>query len=441
MPYTQDSSTSQSTPHWEGDIAHTKIVFYQGRDSTQTHAAMYLGDQLMITTTGEVAYYPYPSILTIPRTSLWVYPELRKVDLSSNHNINPYFSIKRWIQGIQVSTSAHDYTPTYPIDEAGSLQYYSIDRTKCSLGQVTDIADHRKKLEALITNSTEKQNMILYGVSRGAATTFASLANYQYSNVKLCVLEGVPSSMNGIFKSYAYHRDFGKQLYHHLGTRILGHQHQTDKAHQARAYVDRFPNDVPLVIISSIKDETVPHENSIRLALRVAAKRIKTQKGGQNIAPVYFLQLDKVRHNAYGTHNTDDALRYQSFMHAVYQKHELPFIKAYAEQCKDNLVLADLTSERWQDQMQFQIQYWHNKTDREHIRADALQALKQQLTNSDLSPDDKARLVSLSKALPMYSKNHHSRWLFWSTPAQNELTHLQKTDEPTLLEGYCLSIV
>jgi pimeloyl-ACP methyl ester carboxylesterase len=433
MPLENHKTTHTTEPKWSGNLDRVSFVFYPGRSSTQTQASKYIGNQTLITSTGEIAYYPPNNILTMPREALWVYPSLTEIDITPTYALNPILPFKRWWQGIKIQTGPKDYTPLYPTDEAGSFRHYTIDHAACSLGQATDIADHALKIEHLKKTIPDIQDIILYGVSRGAATTFSALATHQYEDVKLCVLEGVPSSMSGIFKSYAKHRDIGKLAYQYLGPTFLGGQHKTDKASQARAYVKNFPNEVPLLIVSSIEDEVVPHENSIRLALRVAAKRVKARDEGKTVAPVYFLQLDTVGHNHYTTHDSEDALRYQSCIHAIYKQLKLPYIETYAEQDHSILDVSELTNGKLSEQVRFQMWYWEDKDNRSLIREEALNALKHSLAAPDITDKTRTRMRNIANAMPLYTKNHTSRFSFWQTPAQKALASPPLQNQPLRL--------
>lgn len=423
----------QEEPSWIGNLENTAFIFYQGRDASQLQACKYVGDHPIGASTGELATLTKnKGIAAIPREKLWVYPEIEEIDRHVKFGL--LSRLKHWFTGLCVvrptPNEQLDYTPLYPQDESGSLHHYSILNSKRSLGQVTDIQEHGKKYSRLLQYHENINNIILYGVSRGATTTFSALADNQYKNVKLCVIEAPPASIKALFKFY-FSRFLGKILYNNWVTSLfIGKQHKIGKEHQAMAHVATFPNDVPLVIISSQKDKTVPHKNSIKLALAVAEKRIAAKEKGDEAAPVYFLQLDKSNHNNYGiTSTSEDSVRYQNFIHAVYKIHGLPHIDEYAIQGEKELRSAELTNGILKNQVQFQAKFKKEKTARKTIRTEALNDIYSELTT--LEPEEKKRTISICSAMPLYSKHRNSFALFGKTDTHKKLEAL--LEEPSFI--------
>lgn len=413
-------------PVWTGNTDNTAFIFYQGRDSSQVHAAKYLGNNKMGTTTGEVADFRGKGILTIPPEKLWVYPEIREIDRHVKFGLLSRF--KHWVQGMQVVRPEEngeqlDYTPLYPQNQSGSVHRYSVSNSRRSLGQKTDIKSHKKRYDSLSQHHPEINNVVVYGVSRGAATTFASVAENNYKNVKLCVLEAPPASIRDLFKVY-FSKLLGKILYNEsIAALFLGKHHKTGKQHQALGHVANFPNDIPLVIISSQKDTTVHHKNSLKLALAVAAKRIDAQSRGEAIAPVYFLQLDKSDHNDYCINgSSEDPERYQNFMHAIYKKQGLPYVEEYAIQGEQTLKTAVLTDGLLKEQIKFQSEFKNDKPARKTIRNQALESIRTEINTLDTA--DKARVVNICAAMPLYCKHRNRHTLFGKTDTLKKLETL-----------------
>lgn len=422
-------------PRWIGDLEKTAFIFYQGRNFSQLHACKYVGNHPIGTSTGEIAtLISTQGIAAIPREKLWVYPEIQEIDRHARLGL--LTRLKHWFIGIEVlgpkANATLDYIPLYPQDESGSLHHHSVFNSLRSLGQTTDIVDHGKKFSSLVQHHKEINNIILYGVSRGAATTFSALADNQYPNVKLCIIEGPPASISALFKSY-FSSFLGKLLYNNfVSSLFLGKQHQTGKENQAMARIATFPNDVPLVIISSQKDKVVPHKNSIKLALGVAAKRILAQENGEEIAPVYFLQLDSAGHNQYSLSNgSNDALRYRNFIHAVYKKHHLPHIEEYAIQGNSEIKTAKLTSKYFKHQIAFQAQFKSQKTARKAIHEEALNNMAQIL--NPLAAEEKKRIISICSKMPLYYKQDKGFTLFGKTNSPKQLEAL--LEQPSKLNS------
>ncbi|MBA3537939.1 MAG: hypothetical protein H0T84_15265, partial [Tatlockia sp.] len=336
--------SGKSKPKWEREdrLKKTAYIYYPGKGDTQATAATLIGKEPLATTTGETVSLESPGICTLPRERIWNYPELPENDLDQNE-FDPrslgYSISKLWRRNLKVSKKEAGYQPLGPHEERkGSLANYRVDYAKSSMGQKTDVLAHQYKYEALQKyneeHGSEIDNIVLYGVSRGAATTFRKLGTLgedskPYEDIKLCVLEGPPASMSDVIKNYVG-KSLTKKLYNPemqtLVSFVCGDEHSTDKDAQAQAYVDTFPIHVPLLIVSSKKDGLVPHSSSAKLALRVAARR----QIANDSAAVYLLQLDTCGHNDYTTNNSRDSQRYQNFVHAVYRKEGLAYIEEYA---------------------------------------------------------------------------------------------------------------
>lgn len=406
MPVRDEYKIQDTTidDQWVGEPGKMTYLYLQGKGASQAQALRYLGGRQLYLTTGEVVTTPTPGISTIPPERLWLYPEIDEIDRHTRLGL--LGRIERWAHGFKMRmATASVPSVIYPTNESGTLHHYAVDDAKCSTGQRTDIAAHKQKYDALLAHHPEA-HVVLYGVSRGAAATFSAMAAHQYERVKLCILEGVPSSMSGLIKNYAARipgfSRFGKALYNKKTAWLfLGKQHTLDKSAQARGHVDAFPNEIPLVIISSQGDWVVPLENSIRLALRVAEKRLKSND--PHAAPVYFLQLKKAGHNAYTKPNTADGIRYQAFIHAVYKQHGLPYQPHYAQMWQEPLAHYDFMSAENKAMMLQQIAFWDsrgNTARRLELRQHALQQLLEK-QNQGALPTEPATFY---RSMPLFSK-------------------------------------
>lgn len=421
-----DEKPSSDESTWEFSSRNeVSYLFYQGRDNTQAQAVKYTGNHPIRTTTNEVVYLNRPTIYNLPAHRLWVYPEIGEI-----HKGFPYAVINRakqlWRRGIRHDkTGTYDASPPmYPCDEPGSVYHYRVDKSKASLGQVTDITAHYERYKALESAFQQGEfrakalDVVVYGVSRGATTTFNALSAYpvDYKSVKLCVLEGPPATVSSVIKAKVGRR-LGKFLYRHLGAFVFGDEHQVTREHQAIASVGKFPKHVPLVVVSSQKDEVVPHKNSLNLAWGVAAHRIELiDKGEDDIAPVYIIQLDEALHNDY-TYGSDGA-RYQNILHAIYRKHGLPHVAAYANAGENEVSIIELTRGPLATQVIFQRSFKRlsgQPEARTQLRQEALEAFYGTLYNQHQktdSPDEVKRLTQLGSAMSLYHKSLQGRGFF-----------------------------
>lgn len=413
------TKAGQSLSKWSGDLDDTAYLYYQGMNASQTQATRYVEGNTLVLSTGEVATCRQSGVNTIPRARIWLFPESQEVQRHTK--IGATGRLEHLIHGIKVKRPKDlPYQPMYPTNESGTLHHYSINPNQCSLGQKTDIRDHKLKFDALIQANPNIRKVVLYGPSRGAATHFSALAEHQYKLVKLVVLEAAPSSMSGIIKSYAARipglRGLGKYLYNKtLASIILGNQHVFDKKSQARGHVESFPTHVPLVVISSLKDGIVPAENTIRLALRVAAHRINSRDREQ---PVYFLLLEDAGHNTYS-----NSQRYNNFIHAVYKRHGLPFDERAAREGEKDLEKADLLEEPNRSFVIEQTKFWRDKPHREAIRSEAFDQLAKLRRTKKVDN----RQLDVFQLMPLFSKPiEHSLYFFPRNPVQSKLKALKE---------------
>lgn len=420
-------------PRWINPTnQNTMYLFYQGRGNSQAAVSRFLGRNRFYTTTGEVSYSKKP-ILTMPYHKVWLYPEIDEINKTPP--LGGWFSL-RWLKKTEIIVEAGNlnYQPLYPTNETGSLRRYTLRSKNISTGQNTDIQSHKKRFDALMDKRLGHplpDNVVLYGPSRGAATSFVALAKYKnvYKNIKLCVLEAPWTSYTSLAKYFFGW--IGKWLYR-LGILklVLGWRHQVSPKQQPKAYVKDFPDDVPLVVFSSKLDKAVPHKSSLNLALAVAAHRIKKiaalgddEVAKQNIMPVYFIQLDNSQHTL-SLGRSKDKLRYQRCLHAIYKKHNLPYVKEYAEKCDENFEQFELTRGVLAPQVSLHDLFKKTKIaeDRKKIQIKALCQLK---TTHTLRQKNDDRALEICKYMAPYRKST-PRFCFFGQPTlQQEVTQLQ----------------
>jgi hypothetical protein len=426
---------------WTGPLRETATLFYQGMYETQTLALRYIGQENLRTTTNEVVYLRGANILTIPQVQLWLYPEIDEINRHPSIGITMLFmQLIHWMQGIseQHAELNTEYEPLYPTNETGSVIRFALFNDKSSLGQATDIAAHKRKYDELVKKNITK--ILLKGVSRGTVATLIATAVHQYENISLCVLEAPPGTISSIFKHYST-KQIGKLLYTSpIARYFLGEQHKTEREHQAIAYAERFPTYIPLVIVSSLNDGIVIHKTSLSLAMLIAGHRLSLQQ--QYTAPVYFLQLDNSGHNYYALGQTADSMRYQNFIHAVYKRHQLPYIQSFAAAGEHELKVAELTQGPLSDQVRYQYQFKFFKSKRANIRQKAFNELSE--TVSHLNDEEKTRAIKICAEMPLYKKELTPRYTLFSKSqvlrnleALKPTTHRVRADDETVRTSNC----
>lgn len=328
------ASTAQQKPHrWhypENKPIYT--VFYQGLCTSQVQAAKYVGPHGFTATTGEhvVAKCNAPLI-----AHLAIGPEIDEVILKNQPTdtpkqslLNPKkiaASIKRglcyglskasqWKFGINISDS-HEDRP--------SVKAHDINISNINLGQQQDIMSHEKKVLSCYEHYPES-DLILWGVSRGAATTFDAIACNNYSNkTRLVVLEGCFDSVDSVITSLWK----PLQLWAHLLLKATAY----DKNGIAPInMVDQFsmqlPEQTPVVFSTSLGDTMVPHTSVQRLAHALAQADKKYGKKRK----IFLITLKGAPHYSYMKIKKDNQF-YLRAIHTIYHYLNLPHLPAYID--------------------------------------------------------------------------------------------------------------
>ncbi len=172
-----------------------QTIYYQGMTNSQAQAAKYMGPGGFVATTGEHVVCD-KAIVVIQ--NLYIGQEIDEVrikaPLAGWNSVCPdilFDKIKRLIIALKVkyTNDGIRILPSNNAKQKDSVQSYSIDLSKINIGQAGDIKNHFNKYQKCI-HEYENVDLILYGVSRGAATTFSAMATHNYQNVRLVVLDG-----------------------------------------------------------------------------------------------------------------------------------------------------------------------------------------------------------------------------------------------------------
>jgi hypothetical protein len=306
-------------------------IFYQGIESSQVQAAKYT--EKLIATTGETVESPtFIPLIQYP----FIGEEISEVQLGGPHewlfNRDP-FSLKtnlqflffKWSQGVTIK----------PTEEGTkTLQRFTMVRTKISFGQEEDIACYTQKLNAFNHSNQKANDLIAFGVSRGAVATFNAVSNNAFQNekdkLKMVVLEGCFDSLENVLAS-----KFPKSgtFVHRLLDKILP-AYSTDHSKSPMGNATEFANQskkadgsyIPVVFITSKADTTVPHSGAIRLAQEVA---------NAGHTAVYVIKLETSPHPSYHIDNVADRTKYLTYMHKLYKRYGLPHSKELASRVSD----------------------------------------------------------------------------------------------------------
>lgn len=300
-------------------------IFYQGANSTQTQVMHYSGSQIIRATTGEFLCCHGRNNLKPLNVifNLHIGEEIADVNLTPYAAYYDYLNPFKWLYTAvswtkNYATGVHIHPAKNPLPE--SVIFHSPNLANMSYGQRSDIESHQRKYLSWKENK-KNDGLILYGVSRGTAATFNAYATYQYPEVKLVILEGAIDSMENILKSLARrllrYESVANLTYEGLQTTVaflnrnglFGYKREGESP---LSLVDQFPENTPVVFITSKKDTIVPPENTKNIAT------VLNQRGKND---VYVLELNNSRHPCYMYDDKQDREQYETFIHAIYKKY------------------------------------------------------------------------------------------------------------------------
>ena len=284
-------------------------VFYQGIFASQTQLAQYT--PYIHTTTGhvvraskkcsiDIVQHPFigkeiEEVVSASRMGMVDSAQSLVLNLLEKYHFG--YKIKRISKNSKIDGSA-----------------FAIDFSKIDLAQERSIEQFHEKY-MLWQQQYPNTECILFGVSRGAATVFNALATHKYP-ARMAVLESCFGSIAEIM------RHGNPKNYLPILDIIARVTNFTIDGPSPRALLDEFPPDIPVVFISSYKDQRVPYHSTRNVAYLLACKKRN---------PVYLISLKKSAHGQYTASNAADRDYYQSTMHAIYRKHNLPYITSFAD--------------------------------------------------------------------------------------------------------------
>ena len=305
-----------------------RTIYYQGVHASQAQVSKYTGLRGFIATTGEhVVCKRGFDVIENP----FIGKELDEVQLKRVYDgkrakIRAFFRhpvqmlgqcfnnlFENKLFGIAIKSTCRSQKTT--------LKAHNVRIDAMSLAQTNDISEHQARYDLCMEQYPDSE-FILYGVSRGAATTFNACALNQYDTkkIQLIILEGCFDSVAGAVQNSplflqwnSLKRAFVKMVA--SATQFKAHGLAPIKL------VDDFPEQVPVIFVTSVCDRIVPMASVQRL---VDALKMR----GKN--PIYMLTLQHSSHPKYMMDNKEDTENYRDFLHALYKSLNLPYIAEYA---------------------------------------------------------------------------------------------------------------
>lgn len=189
------------------------------------------------------------------------------------------------------------YTFNFP--DVGNNQ--SIDRSQVNLAQENDI-------NALAKACSDFDNVVIVGVSRGAATAITYCGTKNPKNIKALILEAPFDTVENIIKHQVDQSKNKQQAYEIFSSQWSFPLYNKNgiKPDNVIANIDK---NIPVLLIHSKTDGLISIESSINLHNKLK------QAGHKH---VYLLKLDSGQHANYQL--GADALKYQETVHAFYKR-------------------------------------------------------------------------------------------------------------------------
>lgn len=276
------------------------------------------GEEVTCASGGHVIGQPY---------SVVIFPE---VDLSKpgGFTLNP---LKAWFDQIYLDlfplaqrVMQESYKFEIKIDQQSStsVMQYTFNFGRANIAQKKDIKTFNKVYSEHV-KKYPNSDIVLYGDSRGAATIFNFIAVHKPAHVKAAIVEGVFDTVEHSIKHFLY-SDKDKKVedrLHYLIELFMGSYNK--KGPFPRDYAEIITDDIPLLLVTSLKDGLVAPQSTFYLY-----KRLR-ERGHQK---VHLLVLKDSLHPCYMIDNAQDRQQYETTVHAFYKQYGLPYNAVKATQ-------------------------------------------------------------------------------------------------------------
>lgn len=277
----------------------TNIVtfFFQGHVAARSQAALYTGPEgvNIITEHGLLHVHCIDS----PRLlhNVYTYHELDDIGYET---YNPFKL------GLKCITHLEN---KYKNIEGSPGHYVNI--THWNVGGHDDVTFYIKYFREMLQNTPSQKKIVLFGCSRGAATTFIAvsmLTSEEQDRISLIILEAPFDSLPNVLNSWPKLKVLAPLQLKLMS--IIGSYHN----HQLTPLdvVGDFPINIPVAFITSDQDKTVPKELTLHLV------NILRDRGWN---PVYHLELRESHHVLFPINTPNDQQLYYEFLDSLYDKY------------------------------------------------------------------------------------------------------------------------
>ncbi len=300
MPKTHKMNQIAVTPDAGEKIV---TVFFQGIGASRVQAAKFAGPAGVYiignnntAQSGTRASIPHAPLLIY---NVFPHPELDEIGYGFSYNPARWpFLFASCIQNIYYGVNG--WWPSL-------IHYNRIE--KIEMAGENNVRHHGQAVRDCIEQHHPNKSIVLFGTSRGAATTFISvslLPKEIQSKIALVVLEAPPDSVENVLKKRApYFFPWNLRLFERFTA-------YDPRYSSAMGVSDRYPLDVPTAFIMSKADKDVPMECTLNL---ISALQLRKH------TKFHTLILDHSDHSGFPIHNENEQTKYKLFMDDLYKKY------------------------------------------------------------------------------------------------------------------------
>jgi alpha-beta hydrolase superfamily lysophospholipase len=202
-----------------------------------------------------------------------------------------------------------------------TTHFWRVNFTKTSLGQANEILAlykaYNSMLETLKTQNITDPHIILFGLSRGASTVINFMGLFNPLNVKALILESPFDTPQNLIKNLLAKANLdhipglSTIAYNILSNIFMQHNKYGLQPLDMATYI---PKEMPILLICSKEDGTVPYASTVALYNRL----IET---GHKKAHLLVLNIGKHSKLISGPEGN----KYQQVVHAFYKKYGLEY--------------------------------------------------------------------------------------------------------------------
>ena len=309
-----------SMPYWHGEASY---LFAPGLWSSEHQAAKYCNSYLA--TTGELVTSKHGfEVMQGPKTVACNFPEITLRTLLDKKTRTwsdlPYVLFNALVTPLArhiLDTSNNRYQVTISGNTKNNLSInpYFLNIFALNFGQMHDMHVLAQTFQDMQNSPSLPDSIILYGVSRGAVAAFNFVAcMYNPAHclklIKAIILESCFDSLANMTPlSYAL-------------SCLLPHYDHYGIAPLNQKILQRFvevcnTNEIPVLFISSLKDQRVPYKNSLNLYHALKDAGLKN---------VEFITLENSIHSGYSHDDAADIQHYLQSAHTFYKHSGIPYI-------------------------------------------------------------------------------------------------------------------